>query len=125
MVHRNAAKHTKYSRDLTNVFDYGTGRGISLDALGKWLNLQRISIELQKGFHCSRHNKRKRSGGDIIVLQMATETDVVGVNARIRRGNGERNRAKYHTIRSCAANSAVLSSENICTFAMETSPVKL
>ena len=93
--------------------------------LDKCLNLKRRSIKLQKGFHCSRHKKRKRRGGDIIVLQMATGSDVVGVNARERRGNGERNRAKDHTIRSCAANSAVLSSESTCTFGMETSPIKL
>ena len=28
VVHHNAEEHPKYSRDLTNIFDYGTGRGI-------------------------------------------------------------------------------------------------
>ena len=77
--------------------------------LEKWLNLQQRSIELQKGFHCSRHNKGKRHGGDIRVLQMATGADVVGFNALVRRGTRERNSAKDHTILSCAANNAVLS----------------
>ena len=31
-VRMQFAKHPKNSRDLTNVFDYGTGRGIRLDA---------------------------------------------------------------------------------------------
>ena len=93
--------------------------------LGNWLNLQRRSIKLQKGFHFSRQNKMKRRGRDIRVFQMETGPDVVGVNARVRRGTGERNRAKYHTILSCAAKSAVLYSEKTCTFAMETSLVNL
>ena len=93
--------------------------------LGKWLNMQRISIKLKKGFHWSRHNKIKRRVGDIRVFQMETGADFVGVSARARRGNGERNCSKYHTVLSCTAMSAVLSSESTCTFAMETSPVKL
>ena len=35
VVHRNAAEHPKYSRDLTNVFDYRTGRGIRLYTAGE------------------------------------------------------------------------------------------
>ena len=93
--------------------------------LGKWLNLQHISIELQTGFHCSIHNKRKRFGGEIRVLKMATGADVVEVNAWVRRGTEERNQKKDHEILSCAEKSVVLSLERKFNFAMETSPVKI
>ena len=56
---------------------------------------------------------------------METEAVVVGVNAPVRRGTGERNHAKDHTILSCAAKIAVLSSERTYTFEMEKSSVKL
>ena len=119
------AKHPKHSRELKNVFDYGTGRGIRLDAAGEVAKPATEKYQIKKGFHCSRHNKINLRGRDIRALQMATGADVFGVNVRVRRGTGERNCAKDHTILSCAEKIAVLSLEKTCTFAMETSPVKL
>ena len=64
-----AGEHPKHSQDLTNVFDYGRGRGIRSDASGEVAKPATEKHRITKIYNCSRHNKRKRSCGDIRVLQ--------------------------------------------------------
>ena len=108
-------EHPIHLRDLTNVFDHGTGREIRSDAKGL-ISRKTPQPPTMATFTTLQDRQRRSLGGSIRMLRVQRSKNAAGPSALAKRK--ARLHGKGSMIHTCNARSAVLCLESRCASVM-------